>query len=162
MKKISVLFCLIFLLAGCGSVETFETLGNVEHERSESEEMAQIRLLLAENATEILENGENILYLYKTYTVMTCILPAGDLHATVQELSGYGRDMLSLVESGSTSLRRYDWVWTAASDEGDLVCRACVLDDSQYHYCLCVMAPAEQTGELSETWNGLFSSFTLV
>ena len=39
--------------------------------------------------------------------------------------------------------------------------RAAVLDDGRYHYVLTVQADAARSGELTETWNQLFSGFSL-
>jgi hypothetical protein len=46
-------------------------------------------------------------------------------------------------------------------ESGQLVCRAAVLDDGNYHYCLTAVAPAANAGELSEQWNALFASLRL-
>lgn len=162
MKKLLMILCCTLILAGCGAVETFETVGAVDHEQDAIAVMAQTSLSLPEDAAaEVFENGTDKLYLCEDYTIVTQILPAGDLDATVEALCGYERDALTIVESAADDTSRYDWVWTAASDDGDLICRAAVLDDGSYHYCLCAMAPANTVGQLTDVWNSLFSSFVL-
>lgn len=162
MKKLLLLLGAALMLTGCAASETFETLGPVEHEQQVAAVMAQTSLSLPEEAAlAVFEQDNDKLYLCDDYTVVTQILPAGDLNATVAALCGYEKDALTVMESAAGNLSRYDWVWTAVSDDGDLVCRACVLDDGNYHYCLCVMAPAASVGALSDTINSLFSSFSL-
>ena len=162
MKKFLLLLGAALMLTGCGAAETFETLGPVEHEKEVAAVMASPCLSLPEEvALAVFEQDNDKLYLCDEYTIMTRILPSGDLNATVTALCGYEKDALTVMESGADGRNRYDWVWTATSDDGDLVCRACVLDDGNYHYCLCVMAPAGSVGALSDTINSLFSSFSL-
>ena len=56
-------------------------------------------------------------------------------------------------------LQRYEWVWSAVSEEGELICRAAIIADGDHHYCLTAVAPADSGGALTEEWNRLFSSF---
>ncbi len=163
MKKLLMILLVAVMLTGCAAVETFETLGPISHQGDAAAVMAQTSLSLPEDAAlAVFENGTDKLYVCDDYTIVTQTLPAGDVNATVTALCGYGSDALTIVESAAGEASRYDWVWTAASDDGDLVCRAAVLDDGSYHYCLCVMAPAASFGQLADVWNGLFSSFGFV
>ena len=57
--------------------------------------------------------------------------------------------------------KRYDLVWTAAGEEGDILCRAAVIDDGHYHYCLTAMVEAAQANAVQSTWNDLFASYCL-
>ena len=56
----------------------------------------------------------------------------------------------------------YEFVWTAATDFGEQVGRAMILDDGSYHYTLTAMAPAEKAANYQEIWNGLFETFGIV
>lgn len=162
MKKLLLILLTAMMLTGCAAVETFETLGPIIHEDDADVVMAQMSLSLPEDAAlAVFENGTDKLYLCDDYTIVTQTLPAGDVNSTVTTLCGYTSDALTIVRSAAGEVDRYDWVWTAASDDGDLVCRAAVLDDGSYHYCLCVIASATSVGQLNDIWNDLFSSFNL-
>lgn len=162
MKKMLMIFGAVLLLTGCTAVETFETLGLVDHEQDVVAVMAKTSLSLPDDAAlSVFENGSDKLYLCDEYTIVTQVLPAGDLNSTVTTICGYAPESLTIMESVAGEAERYDWVWTSASDDGDLVCRAAVLNDGSYHYCLYAMATAASAGELAETWNSLFASFSI-
>ena len=55
----------------------------------------------------------------------------------------------------------YEFVWTAATDLGEQVGRAMILDDGIYHYTVTATAPAEKAAEYQEMWNGMFESVNL-
>ncbi len=162
MKKYWIVFALCMMLSGCGSVPTFETLGSIPQQSPTQPSKASFSVQLPADAAESAWQGENgMLYTCQDYMITMQSFTAGNFENTVRNLSGYAPAQLTILESHSGSAKRYDWVWTAVGEEGELICRAAVLDDGSYHYCLCVMAPAEQAGELSGEWNRLFASFCL-
>ena len=79
----------------------------------------------------------------------------------MKTVSGFEPERLTILKTGRGGVSRYDFVWTAAGEEGEQVGRAAVLDDGRYHYVLTVQADAARSGELTETWNQLFSGFSL-
>ena len=160
--KITVLFLsVLMLLSGCSAAETFETIGPVQHLQGTSPEMAAVTLALPETAVAQTFGGEETVYECDGYTILLQTLSSGNLTATVQSLSGFSPEQLTVIKTGGDDLKRYDWVWTAAGEEGDILGRASILDDGDYHYCLCVFTLANQSAKLSEEWNDLFSSFRL-
>ncbi len=162
MKKCWLFALLAVLLTGCSAVQTFETLGSISHAGGQTPAQAQVSLELPQEAAQDVFQGEQeTLYACDDYTISLRTLTSGDWKATVQTLSGYSADRLTVLESASGQANRYDWVWTAAGEEGDMVCRGAMLDDGSYHYCLCVMAQADKAGQLSQEWNELFGSFHL-
>lgn len=162
MKKMCVILGLCLALSGCASVETFETLGPVEHEPGAVAAMGSVQLELPESAAaETFSDGSSTLYVCDGYSLMLQIMDAGDFERTAKALSGFDVEKLTVMESKTGTVRRYDWVWTAAGEGGDVLCRATVLDDGNYHYCLCTMAPATDAGKLQQTWNQLFRSFSV-
>lgn len=162
MRKLILLLAAMLLLSGCAATETFETLGPILHQSEEFPAMATVELSLPDSAsTQTFSGGTDVLYECDGYTLLRQTLSSGDLHSTIRTLSGFSPENLTVLESGDASVKRYDWVWTAMGDSGDLVCRAAVLDDGNYHYCICVMAPAADAGVLNPEWNRLFSSFRL-
>lgn len=162
MKKLWMVLFACILLTGCGAAEVFETLGAVEHERNELPAMANVQISLPEEAvTETLADGDSKLYDCGTYTVAVQTARSGDLQGTVQWLCGFSMEQLTVMESRSDGYKRFEWVWSAAGENGDILCRAAVLDDGNYHYCLYTMAEADQVSQVQGEWNEIFGSFRL-
>lgn len=159
MKKIGCLFLIGLLLTGCSAAETFETIGPVQHVQNEVPVMADVELSLPESAVVQTIAGQDAVYECDGYMLLLQTLSSGDFKTTVQTLSGFLPEHLTIIQTGADGIKRYDWVWTAAGEEGDVLGRASVLDDGNYHYCLCVVAPVDQSTALSETWSQLFGSF---
>lgn len=163
MKKCCVILAVILLLTGCGAAETFETLGNVAHVSSTEPALRQVLLTVPDDAAlEASETDTGVtVYSCDGYTMLLQSFASGNMAATIKALSGFAPEQLTMLESRCGDHDRYDWVWTAVSEEGEVVCRGTVLDDGDYHYALCVMAPSEEAGRLQSQWNALFSSFCL-
>ncbi len=161
MKKCVSIVLTLFFLTGCTG-PALETLGSIPQRPSVEATAAQVLLELPQTAAADVFSGEGeTLYTCEGYTIHMQTLPAGDLKATVKTLSGYDPQQLSVMESCSGGAQRYDFVWTAAAEQGELVGRAAVIDDGAFHYCLSVSAQAANAGQLGEEWNRLFSSFYL-
>ena len=106
-----------------------------------------------------MESDGRTLYLCNGYDVAVQTLESGDLDATIRQVCGFGSDELTDMETNSGDCRSYAFVWTAATDFGEQVGRAEILDDGNYHYVLTAMAPAEKALNYQEIWNGLFETF---
>ncbi len=162
LKKFGILCLLVLFLSGCNAVPAWETLGNISHQSPTEPIRAVIQLSLPADAAQNTFRGEdNTMYLCEDYTISLQTFSSGDLSATVRRLTGYDAKQLTVLETVSGSAKRYDLIWTAVSDQGDILCRGAVLDDGNYHYTLSVMAESSLTGKLSEEWNQLFGSFRL-
>lgn len=162
MKKILLLIFVGLLMTGCSSADTFETLGQIQHHPDDTPTMASILLSLPDTAAEqTFGGGPDTVYECDGYTLVLQTLAAGDFSRTIRTICGFSPEKLTMMESSMEQGKRYDWVWTAAGENGDLVCRASVLDDGNYHYCIYTLAPAELAGTLAQEWNTLFSSFCL-
>ncbi len=162
MRKILFLVAIVLCLTGCGSVQTWETLGGIPHSNPSIPPKLPIAVQLPEEATDdVWASGEETMYTCEGYTIYMRTFAAGDLSGTIKTLSGYKPDQLTVMKSAAGEADRYDWVWSSAGDSGDLVCRGAILDDGNYHYSLCVMADYAQAGSLTEEWNDLFTSFRL-
>ena len=162
MKKYGVILTILLLCSGCAASETFETLGQVQHQSGTLPAMSEVCLQLPEDAAVETFAGEEIgVYDCGEYAVVLQTVPSGNFDSTVKSVSGFAPDQLTVLESRMDGVKRYDWVWTAAAEVGDVLCRAAVLDDGKYHYCLSVIAPAGKAGALTQTWNQLFGSFRL-
>lgn len=126
--------------------------------------MQQVLLELPEEISKpTMENSEaGAIYLCDDYTLTLNTVTSGDLNKTLYETTGFAKDQLQLLQTGSGELKRYECVWAAAGEPEDQIGRLCVLDDGDYHYVLTAMADASRAGQLRQTWNTLFDSFRLV
>lgn len=158
MKIVVALLCLL-LLTGCTAQETFETVGDWYYEPAISEGV--ISLSIPEQAAVTASGSEGTVYLCEGYTVCLQTLQAGDLDRTLQSVSGFSKEQLQLVSTQPDGVIRYDFVWAAAGEGGDQLCRGAILDDGAYHYVLTVMAEAAEAKQCAQTWNALFASFSV-
>ena len=163
MKKLAILLLISVLLSGCGTRETFETVSDNVIQSVMGVER-EVELQLPSHAASPVVNTDDggKLYLCDGYALTVQTLSAGDLDRTVRSLSGFGADQVAVMETAMQSVKRYEWVWSAAGEGGDQMGRALVLDDGNRHYCLTVMAQAQAAGALESEWSGIFSSFRLV
>lgn len=160
MKKAVCFLALLMVLSGC-SAPVYETMGNVVHVGQNNAVPRQIVLSLPADASVLTASGTDMLYTCTDYTMSLQTFHSGDLPATVRTLSGHEPAQLTIMQSQCNDHSRYDWVWVAAGEEGDVLCRAAVLDDGNFHYSLCVFANADDAAELTSVWNELFRSFCL-
>lgn len=162
MKKCWIIAALALLLTGCGAQETFETVLDVYQEEALPPAM-QVQMMLPDDAAvPAMENGQTgQIYLCDGYSVTVQTLMSGDLNRTLLESTGFSRDNLPLIETARDGVRRYECVWTAASEAGDQVGRAVVLDDGSYHYVVTVMADAVRAGALQSDLQRVIDSVRL-
>ena len=157
MKMIWIWALLALMLTGCAAAETFETVSD-EAVLPVMAQPRQILLELPENAAApVLENEEQQLYMGETYELMVQTLPGGNLSGTVQTLTGYEKEKLTVMETLWQDVTRYDFVWVSAGEEGDRLGRGAILDDGTCHYCLTLLEDAPGTGE----WEPVFASFSI-
>lgn len=161
MKWIGLLLVLL-LLAGCGTEQTMETVAD-EVILAVSAQPREIMIELPEEAVlPVLENDNGKLYLCRNYDVEVQTLEGGDLEQTIRTVSGCDMEELTVIQTGQGSFTRHEFVWSAAGEFGEQVCRAAVLDDGYYHYVVSAMILAEKAAQFQEIWNGMFESFDLV
>lgn len=161
MKKWMLWMCLPLLLCGCGAEETFETVAD-EQILSVMAQPRQITVQLPEGtAAPVLEREGEQVYLCEDYEIILETLSAGDLSGTIRTLSGYAKEDLTVMETQWQEISRYEFVWTAAGENGDRLGRAVILDDGQYHYCMSVLRDAHEE-EDQMVWNAVFGSFGLI
>lgn len=163
MKKCWIILALTLFLSGCSAQETFETVSDVLDVPAMAQ-MQQIELALPkEAATASMENPDaGKIYLCDGYTLTVQTMDAGDLNRTLQQLTGYVREQLTVMETQQGGITRYESVWTAAGEGGDQIGRAVILDDGSYHYAVTVMAEATVAGEKTAQWQEILDSIKLV
>ena len=162
MKKCVWLLALFLCLTGCAKQPTYETVAD-EILVPVSATVQQTFVQLPEGASAtVMETEGGRLYFWDDYTVSCFVTESGDLEKTVQSISGFSADQLQIMQTRWGDTERYDFVWTAAGETGQQLCRACILDDGHYHYILTASSQAEHAGQLQQTWIEMFDSFRLV
>lgn len=123
----------------------------------------ELTLALPPHASRTVLSGEDggQLYFCKDYTLTLQTTVAGDLNRTLQDLCGYGTEKLTLLETRSGGIKRYDWTWSSAAEAGTQVGRGTILDDGDYHYCVTAMADEVVSGNLRQQWDALFDTVSL-
>lgn len=160
MKKWIIWMVFPLLLCGCGAQETFETIAD-EQVLTVMAQPRQITVELPEDAVApVLDSEGEQVYLCDGYDIIIEILSSGDLSGTIQSLSGYAKEDLTVMETQWQDVTRYEFVWAAAGENGDRLGRAVILDDGDYHYCMTLLRDADG-GNSQIVWNQVFSSFDL-
>lgn len=159
MKKLVWMLLLALMLSGCAPAETFETLGDVDMAPVIRQERS-LELALPEGA-EVIQGAEGTLYLCDGYSLTVEVRSAGDLGSTMRNLTGFGTDALTVIETAAGDASRYECVWTAAGEGGDTVGRAMVLDDGAYHYCVTIQYSAGDASRMQEVWKEITDSVAL-
>ena len=159
--KIVTVILLAALLAGCGKTEVFETVHD-DMVQSVSVQPREVFFDLAqEPVMPAMESDSGTLYLCGDFDVVVHTCQSGDLQNTVKEVSGFLPEELTLIQTENGDVDKYEFVWTSATDLGQQIGRATVLDDGNYHYILSATVDAELMEEYQEIWNGIFESFQL-
>lgn len=156
MKKLCILLLCILLLTGCAAEETFETVADVYGEQN-LPEPKEVLLSVPKDA-QVIAGEEGVLYLCDGYEITVETLSSGDINETLRKLTGFESDDLTVMETAQMGQSRYECVWTAAGEGGDMVGRVAVLDDGCYHYCVTVTGAAENAS-LQETFQTLMAGF---
>ena len=149
----------VLLLCGCGAEETLETVAD-EWMVPAMAQPREVALRLPEDlAMPVLEEDDRKMYLGEDYEIMVETLESGSLDATLRSLTGYPADRLTVIRTSQNDVDRYDFVWTAAGEQGERLGRGAILDDGDYHYCLSVLRDGD---ERNVVWQDVFASFSLV
>lgn len=160
MKRLWIMILLLVMLTGCGAKQTLETVEDV-YATQRPADRKTVSLDLPDDAVLAMANGDKKLYFCNGYEIYIETFSSGNLDTTLQILTGYERSALTVMELSAEDTMRYECVWTAAAETGDMVGRTVVLDDGNYHYCLSILSVAEEAGALQETWNDLTLSFQI-
>ena len=162
MRKLWLLLVCGMIFSGCGAEQTMETVAD-EAVVLASAKPREIYVALPDDTVlPAMESDSGTVYFCKDYDISVQTMESGDLQRTVEAVSGYGKEDLTIIETTKSDYVRYDFVWSAAGELGQQVCRASILDDGNYHYVLAVMGNADTAGEYGEIWSGILDSFCLV
>ena len=161
MKKTILFVLMALLLGGCGADETIETVSD-ELVLPVMAQPGEILVdLPGEPALSAMESDTGRVYLAGDYEIYIQTMEAGDLEKTVRSLSGYEKEDLTVMRTQADGVSRYEFVWTCMGEEGELLGRAVVLDDGNYHYTMTVLRNADTTESSQIVWNDVFRSFEL-
>jgi len=108
----------------------------------------------------VLESDTRQIYMSEEYEITIETVSAGDLDATVRNLSGYGKDQLTVVETQADTVKRYDFVWVSTGEQGERLGRGVILDDGEFHYCMSAIRDAKKQTQI--VWSDVFQSFALI
>ena len=159
VKRWLWMIVLAVLLCGCGAEETLETVSD-EWIVPAMAQPREISVRLPENTVlPVMEQDGRKLYMGQNYEILLETLAAGDLNDTIRTISGFEKEQLTVLQTGQGELDRYEFVWTATGERGELLGRAVILDDGDYHYCMTVLRDAEES---IVVWQDVFSSFALL
>ena len=78
--------------------------------------------------------------------------------SAIKLMTGFSKNELTVMETKAFDMARYDFVWSAASEQGQQVCRGVVFDDGTYCYTLTFQTAEENGGELQECMDEMFAS----
>ena len=160
MKKMLVIFLGMLLLSGC-AVQTFETVDDQNDVQAMATPATLLLDLPEEAAAPAMQGSSGTLYFCGDYDIMVEVMPSGNLSSTLQTLTGFQREELELMQTNRCGVDCYEGVWSAAGEAGDHVGRVLVLDDGSFHYCVSIMAMAQDAGDCTEDWNAILESVAL-
>ena len=159
MKRWLWMIVLAVLLCGCKAEETLETVSD-EWIVPVMAQPREISVRLPDNVVvPVMEQDGRKLYMGQNYEILLETLAAGDLNDTIRTISGFEKEQLTVLQTRQEELDRYEFVWTATGERGELLGRAVILDDGNYHYCMTVLRDAEES---IVVWQDVFSSFALL
>ena len=161
MKRMLIFALVMMLLSGCAAEETLETIADdlVQPVMAQPREIAVS--LPGEASIPTMEGDTGRMYLADDYEIYIQTLESGDLDATIQTVSGYSKDSLTVINTKSDGIERYEFVWVSAGENGERLGRGVVLDDGSHHYVMTVLRDADTTETSQIVWNDVFSSFRL-
>ena len=161
MKKI-ILALLALLLCGCTAEETMETISDdpVQPVMVQPREIAVS--LPGEVSIPTMEGDNGRVYLASDYEIYIQTLESGDLNETIQLVSGYEKDSLTVLHTAPDEVDRYEFVWSCMGESGERLGRGVILDDGNYHYVMTVLRDANTTESTQIVWSDVFDSFQLL
>ena len=161
LKKIAAMALMLCFLIGCAAEPVFEPVTDVY--AGTAPLPGTLQVMVPEKAAVLAAAGEDTarLYFCDGYTMTVQTLIGGDLDRSLRNLTGYGRDRLTVLETLRQGVTCYSCAWTSAGESGDQVGRLVLLDDGSHHYAVSVMAPATDAGALAEEWEQILSRVTL-
>ena len=161
MFKLVIVVVLLLALCGCSGAQVLETVTDSELTPIIAQ-ARELELTLPEDAAVYTAAvGSDRVYFCDGYCITVQTLAGGNINSTMQQVTGFSRDALSVMETRQDDALRYDLAWSCMAEEGQQVCRATVLDDGYYHYAVAVMGDYEDAGRMLDSWEQVLGSVAL-
>ena len=161
MKLVAIIIAVLLLLCGCAAEETYETVLDVWEEQPLPEARSICVDLPGESAMPVMETDGGRVYVSSDYEIYVQTMTGGDIGATIEEMSGYPQETLTVLSTMQEDAMRYDFVWATAGEGGDFLGRGIILDDGNYHYTMTVLRDADTVQASAVVWDAVLSSFRL-
>lgn len=163
MKKwiIGMMLLLGVTLCGCNGAESFEVIADSFIDSSKAEPAKMVLSLPDEVTLSVMSGSDWQYYEGEHYQIVLQTYPSGNLDQTLQQVTGYSKEHLNVMELSATNIDKYFCAWSSVSEEGEVVGRCTVLDDGVYHYCLSILVDADMSGEVRDTVNAVFATYSL-
>ena len=150
---------LLGMLAGCGGEPVYETIGDVWEQTEPAAKPGRMEVPLPEGAQmEVMEGLGDSYYRVGEWDLWTTVLSGGDVKRSIRTLSAMNTDSLTVLKRGRGALECFETTWSVASEEGQRVVRAGILDDGSYHYCLCISAPEEEAEDAGQVFTEILNA----
>lgn len=161
MKKMWLVLLAALLLSGCGAQETMETIADEWVIPVAAKPRETALNLPGEALACAMDSDTGRMYFGDSYEVSIQTMSSGDLNATLEDITGFSREDLTVMKTQSGDADRWEFVWAAAGEKGERLGRGVILDDGEYHYCLSVLQDADVT-DCQIIWSEVLRTFELV
>ena len=161
MKKVIAGMLIAMLLTGCGAQPTeFETVGTMPPTEGIRATAGEIGVWLPEEAQAETLAGNGKAYSWEGCEVRIQTLTGGDIHRTVEQLTGMKYENLTVMAREYKDLQLYQTVWCSAGENATILGRAMIADDGNYHYCVSLTAP--ESVDTSAVYDRMVHSLTVM
>ena len=156
---------LLLALAGCQAQVQWETVDDeaVSVSAPASEPYVITFGVPEGTSKQEISNSHQTLYVQKDgdFEILSDVLVASSLDDAVRQVSGFGADELTLVETDQSGMTKYQFAWASSGDEGGYVSRAAMVEDLGYYYVLVFSTREEVGNAYDDCAEAVFSSFGL-
>lgn len=153
---------LALVLSACAPEETpvLETVGESAYEQPKPV-AGEIEVMIPEEAVrEAMADGlGGELYTWGDHTLQLQTVEGGDIRRTVESVTGFDYDGLTVMASKKGDLMYYQTVWSTAGEEGTLLGRALIADDGVYHYCVSLLSAEDS--DSGEVYDRILATFSV-
>ncbi len=160
-----IVLILTLLLCGCRAEPDWETVDDAAVQVSATVEPPYIITygVPADASMEPLSARNRGLYVGEggEYEIMSDVISAASLDDALRQISGFGLDELDVIETSRFGLPEYRFAWSSASDEGEYVSEASLVQDGGYYYALIFSTRQGLSGKYDDCAEEVFASFGL-
>lgn len=96
-----------------------------------------------------------------TYEIVTDAVIADGIDTVIQELSGFPRDQLTVLNTKRGAMEEYRFAWASSSEGGVILSSAAVLEDGNRYYSLVFSTPEQYGKQCAPCMEAVFDSFSV-